>query len=216
MKLKFIQAAVAGLMLSVCNMANAGLIDSGIWKYEDQLASFDIYYFTANTDTDAIFDIFSWTEVDGSNMISSMMWLLKNDGILDNNSLLTSNDDFSDLTIAGTDGSTSHFDSYISMNLFAGDYVLIVGTVDLAGNAPTFSDLDFSTQIQDKAAVYFYDGIGHTSDNVPYGSYRLTYDGVERTFTNPVNPVASVPEPSTLTIFALGIMGLVTRRFKKQ
>jgi hypothetical protein len=222
MKLKFLQATVIGLMLSICNIANAGLIGSTIWKPGVPATTFDLWYFTANTSTDAVFDIVSWGEGDASNyhggdyMINSMIWLLRNDGILDNNSILASNDDFYDLALSGTDGSISHFDSYISMNLFAGDYVLIVGTVDLAGNTPSFSDLDFTSKMQDKGTVYHYDGIGHTSDNISYGDYGLTYTGVEHTLINPVSPVSSVPEPSTLAIFALGIMGLAARRFKKQ
>lgn len=41
-------------------------------------------------------------------------------------------------------------------------------------------------------------------------------DAVPATNIFQVVSVASVPEPSTLAIFALGIMGLASRRFKKQ
>ena len=37
-----------------------------------------------------------------------------------------------------------------------------------------------------------------------------------RTASVVTSPTTSVPEPSTLAIFALGIMGLAARRFKKQ
>jgi hypothetical protein len=46
------------------------------------------------------------------------------------------------------------------------------------------------------------DGIG--SSNSPYVKATYTYNSV------------AVPEPSTLAIFALGLMGLASRRFKKQ
>lgn len=52
----------------------------------------------------------------------------------------------------------------------------------------------------------------HTTDRFGFpnvGSW-LIYTG------SPYQPSINVPEPSTLAIFALGMIGLVTRRFKKQ
>jgi len=41
----------------------------------------------------------------------------------------------------------------------------------------------------------------------------ITFSGLSNT---PCPAVVEVPEPSTLAIFALGVMGLALRRFKKQ
>lgn len=44
-----------------------------------------------------------------------------------------------------------------------------------------------------------------------------SYEGSYMTYTNFVREeIGQVPEPSTLAIFSLGIMGLASRRFKKQ
>lgn len=57
--------------------------------------------------------------------------------------------------------------------------------------------------------VYFNDGIFFDELNV-----LSTVRAAE--FDNIVNRITAVPEPSIFAIFALGIMGLVSRRFKKQ
>jgi hypothetical protein len=69
--------------------------------------------------------------------------------------------------------------------------------------------------------VMQYDLVSSTTDTTI--SIR---DGIFETFGIPGNPIfnngnisynsASVPEPSTLAIFALGMIGLASRRFKKQ
>jgi len=53
--------------------------------------------------------------------------------------------------------------------------------------------------------------VAYTKSNT-YGSF----DDVSYTRSNQGQPQMSVPEPSTLAIFALGMMGLASRRFKKQ
>jgi hypothetical protein len=58
---------------------------------------------------------------------------------------------------------------------------------------------------------------GYTSSSAYMGAAD-GYDlfGTHSTIFALVRPVSQVPEPSTLAIFALGIMGLALRRFKKQ
>ena len=58
----------------------------------------------------------------------------------------------------------------------------------------------------------FYFGVVNALDNAL--SSTLWIDGVSG--SGSLNTGTSVPEPSTLAIFALGMIGLASRRFKKQ
>ena len=58
-------------------------------------------------------------------------------------------------------------------------------------------------------------GIDHSAANgahLIFSTLTIVYDDS----TTPPNPNTPVPEPSTLAIFALGMIGLASRRFKKQ
>jgi len=69
-----------------------------------------------------------------------------------------------------------------------------------------------------------YLGIFNTSSGAFYGYATIDYDGTDMylasyTYDDTGSGIrvtsTDVPEPSTLAIFALGIMGLASRRFKK-
>jgi hypothetical protein len=55
-------------------------------------------------------------------------------------------------------------------------------------------------------------------ENAGFDKLVVTSSGIATEFDNIVNRIApvNVPEPSTLAIFALGVIGLASRRFKKQ
>jgi hypothetical protein len=69
------------------------------------------------------------------------------------------------------------------------------------------------TYAGDSSISFNQEGYGTWSLNIfaPNYDYLFSITGE----VNSVKPSASVPEPSTLTIFALGMIGLVSRRFKK-
>jgi len=92
----------------------------------------------------------------------------------------------------------------------------ILGTINLAAN---FTD---NNCVGDPTGAFCnwdiaslgFTGIGKSID---FGGAvgNVGFDNITFGSTEPKPDVASVPEPSTLAIFALGIMGLASRRFKK-
>jgi hypothetical protein len=54
------------------------------------------------------------------------------------------------------------------------------------------------------------------NNGVFFDELEVVSTGRAAEFDNIVNRITAVPEPSTLAIFALGLMGLASRRFKKQ
>lgn len=75
----------------------------------------------------------------------------------------------------------------------------------------TFDDLSTST-------IYLFDfGSGNTQTNGQAMAFAGNASAPSYAYTaTPTLESVSVPEPSTLAIFALGLMGLASRRFKKQ
>ncbi len=68
----------------------------------------------------------------------------------------------------------------------------------------------FEESRRDSASVWYFDGASPLYKNTP----NNTSFSDASSFL--VKDVAQVPEPSTLAIFALGLIGLSSRRFKKQ
>lgn len=205
-KFKTLQAAVAGLMLSVCNIANAGLIvDNGTdiintggscsscgtnnWQvFEDftlsqneELDYLDIDFSTQNYDN-VEFSIWNST-------LSQKLFSYNYDWAV---GTFTTNVDstFDNVTATVDLGSTS---------LAAGTYYLSLwGTNTHVMRNGTGSHLQFQTSnLSDYSAQV---------QNVRVSDlhFRLYSDTTQ------------VPEPSTIAIFALSFMGLAARRFKKQ
>ena len=205
MKLKFLQAAVAALMLSVCNLANAGLIiDNGTdivntggscsscgssgWQVFDDFTltqSYDLDYLDIDFSTRSYADVeFSiW-----SNTLSDKLFTYNYSWTA--GSFITNVNSFNDnVTVSLELGNTS---------LTAGTYYLSIHGTDTyvmrdgSGSHLQFATsglTDYSTQTQNVRGSDLH--------------FRLYSDATE------------VPEPSTLAIFTLGIMGLTARRFKK-
>tara|TARA_R110001592_G_scaffold220192_3_gene474865 strand:+ start:42 stop:803 length:762 start_codon:yes stop_codon:yes gene_type:complete len=253
MKLKFLQAAAACLMLSVCNLANAGLIlhvyTGGIEDHRakgiDEILTADGHSVSSFIDNTSAFNALNG-QLDNYDMI-----------IWDNYSRSSSNE----VTNVGNyvanggallaTGYDSHFQSGMR-ELIGGvgatlrDHCcgtdntpsaiinqansVTVGMVDIRGLLPEFqSDLDaFSTLgsgLVSLSEVEFGShltlrehGLGEVAFlSTTYGhDYRNSpvYSGALRNFA--MNNSQEVPEPSTLVIFAFGMMGLAVRRFKKQ
>ena len=60
------------------------------------------------------------------------------------------------------------------------------------------------------------DGYSMTNSNYIWQDLYLNNSQLVRYTNDPIGSRTAVPEPSTLAIFALGLMGLASRRFKKQ
>jgi hypothetical protein len=217
MKLKFLQAAVAGLILSVSSIANAGIIDIDFTIDGD---TYSDPWTISNNSTDGV-------------LLESFVFDLRPIATYCYDTGL----------VSGCRGSTGPNFSPVSGDIETGFINAIVtnevGGLDFNdflqinffdfGFGDTFSwslDVDSSASV----SVYGNELIGSTvyaqmSDgNVYYGNLETIAGNSDasRFVISHVSDkqlkdiIHDVPEPSTLAIFALGIMGLATRRFKKQ
>lgn len=199
MNVKMIKAAFAGLVLSVSGFANAGLIidiyDNGAGLTEINLSGSD-------------------TVVSGGQSGINGFWVFDN-ALLN---LGTNNDTFSILdplnVFSTSDGNNNNLadvyteiGSCCSFGLRVSDHSFVINPQDvitISGRIlvnKNFSDWN--------AGTYIYSYIGSS------GAVGKTSNLSEGLTIN-IGEVSQVPEPSTLAIFALGIMGLASRKFKKQ
>lgn len=209
MKNKSLMAYLASLVLSISclvNVANAGLI-----AFNDRI-SFENYL--------------SGISVDNLTTMNSQGGVVS--------------ETFADFTVTGRmyeclNGSGCQ--ATLPYNNMAGDYMWTYNTVNFGfTNAIVGFGIDFNSftainfgssfiatlngisSLSSKTGGFF--GIasdnGTTFSNVSFAknlSFGL-FDNV--TYASALAQPSSVPEPSTLAIFALGFIGLVSRRFKKQ
>lgn len=235
MNIKIFKTALAGIVLSVSGFANAGLIDlsswtgtsGGDWSVDASKTSVlqsingQPTYFLS--DTNYINTLFNGTFgvettidddfigfVFGYNNSSDFLlfdWKQGNQGTASSGftlSKITGTDvDFwahtgSDITVLATDYASNNGNNGWVDNTtynFTLDYTTTRISIGIDGNnifniAGTFNTGKFG----------FYN----------YSQYKVRYTGFEET----VSPTQDVPEPSTLAIFALGIMGLAARKLK--
>jgi hypothetical protein len=208
LKLKFLQAAVAGLMLSLCNLANAGLITtsndltSNYTNYD--LVTFNELSFTDGTNITNQYNAF------GLNVTPSLNYRA-NSGFVNANGAGLYNYGTSPWTTPFSFDFTSTVEAmgfYIVMNTDQNVTfeALLNGSVVESYNetwgdcCSTMSFRGFTGGIYDSMRVTMVSG----------NNNAMELDNVY--FSN----TTDVPEPSTLAIFALGIIGLSVRRFKKQ
>lgn len=190
--MKTLKTAFASLILLMSGFVNAGLIsfDGSI----DDDTEVDHWSFSVINSGTFTFDVLAY-EDDGNDFfangvdndqLDSYIYLFAGNA---NGALIGSDDDGGD----GSDGSLSSvdLDSLMSFDLNVGTYLFVIGSYNL-------SEIEARN--------------GFNSDNSgdPAGQYSVTVSSA--TGTAQIN---SVPEPSTLAIFALGVMGLAARRFKK-
>ncbi|MFT6896882.1 MAG: hypothetical protein ACJA13_001287 [Paraglaciecola sp.] len=78
-------------------------------------------------------------------------------------------------------------------------------------NVSQFAKIEVKETADTDGRVVFHSGA--VTGN---GMFTLVYDYTKTPVVKPKPPVTDVPAPSTLAIFALGLMGLASRGFKKQ
>lgn len=222
MKVKFLKTALLGFVISVSslvNVANAGLINIGAltsnddgsttvisdtlnsleWLRWDQLA--DLTY--AETLAQISSGAYSGWNIAGVNEANLFL-----DALYNGAAHGCSNNTTSNLTCL-SNGSFS-----------SADYTTLLGDSWTRGTASRDVAWFYDDTITDNSAGYLFltsgvsnskwnthgtiastDSWAHSNNSIGWLMYRST---------------SEVPEPSTLAIFALGMMGLASRRFKKQ
>jgi hypothetical protein len=240
MKLKKLKLTLAGLIISVCSLnSHAGIIISGDVRNGTGVFSIteDIVFnllngtgFNPNADPYAIMfhDWYktggAWSTKDWGNGIGARNQLVGDPLALSREP--TPFNTVSDDIFVTTDGTRS--DILTSAPLFDGN-LFNIGSVlyfsdtyqrvrqlgpAAGGNGdtlvigagswtmPTIANWDLHGEFSGQASIYDYLALDENSPKFMRTVATTT--------------LTSVPEPSTLAIFALGIMGLASRRFKKQ
>ena len=224
MCLKKTKAAIAGLLLSMCGFASAGLIDVididingdgtnqgftlAVDSYDITWMDFGIYNGTSLTDMNNLLNssLTGWryaTYDESLNLFSVMFseyltcspFYSLNTGDGDNSDAIFSTA-LSDIIGINNPSSWNPYPDFI-LNQSEGGITNgtdIFGRMSLGGFVPTCIGCGTGGSIYETTA-----NEGHDSNH----SWMIVRDAVD------------VPEPSTLAIFALGIIGLTSRRFKK-
>ena len=210
MNIKMLKSALAGLVLSVSGLANAGLINSDYLNLNDNLAVYD--------DVQNL----TWLDISVSSGWSSNTW-----------SSLIQQD--SGWRLALNSEVESLFNQAFST--FYDVYPANTNYIDTI-------DSDLVTNFNDFQSLFGIHAFGSNTITNTYGRY-IDEDGIHRLMgvsgwssTNRIwgleasgtyslsadtgmgiylvrDEMESIPEPTTLAIFALGIIGLASRRFKK-
>lgn len=198
MNIKVLRAALAGLVLSVSVFANAGLIisDSDIALTGAITDDFSSY---AIGDTLIVSDgVFSLSEIGGGTLSVT-------DGFNGSYGAIGR----SVVSWAGL-GVTLDFSNTVSA------FGIHIGGSDQNWKVEAFDinnvSLGFSTVAHDVEGFY----LGWSGLNIKSIAFTPTSNDAVLFDNLSYVPSTQVPEPSTLAIFALGMIGLASRRFKKQ
>lgn len=197
MNFKFLKAAFAGLMLSVSSLANAGLIidivDNG------GFAEFNISGSDVLTSSGSMANGF-WVT---ANTISNL-WVNPGDNIFNITSGSGSYTFGNQTFVISTFWQGHNSGNGYALGLRGGFPNIQSSGTTISVTGSLLSNMAFSNF---NAGTYYSSFIGHNAS-----SYASLRDGI----TINVGNSTPVPEPSTLAIFALGLMGLASRRFKKK
>jgi|TARA_R110002060_G_C2115569_1_gene98405 hypothetical protein len=221
MKFKFLNKAIAGLMLSVLgfvNVANASLIVSGIQEnvlYSDvtDVWDWDLLYrgdYSETVSFDTMFnghqDYVMLGAINGDSREIALLAAISWEDFITHTALNTTNESNGALWY-NNGGSLGFTELGTTINQSSGDFET-TGSYRLSWHTHDFlnnQSADYST------SASLVSG-GYRAGDVVGLNFSTVWDRVIFTANAPVD----VPEPSTLAIFALGMIGLASRRFKKQ
>lgn len=207
MKLRIFKAALAGLVLSLSNIANAGLIQTDYMNINDGLLVKDTstgYEWATLTLNQHSVDQFM-----NSSIFANQGFIVAN--AVDLIHLFTSAGG-TNIGMGNNTGAVNAAASIVIKNLFhhTSPFTASSGNPWIHGYYDNGSG-GFDTG---RVAAQGYEN----SHSFTIGSNNLnnvTSSHTHSAYTVWAYRTTAVPEPSTLAIFALGIMGLASRRFKK-
>jgi hypothetical protein len=236
MMFKYLNVALVSLALTVSNFsAHAGIIDSSSILLDDAGATqLENWYGQGDLDWDSI-----WYGTTGA---TSASWHAAVDGLTETFSIYNVTYDNSTYLIGGYNsgdwaspgyqhGLSTNFIFNLTNNIMhdtthgywglgqfatysdASSFAVFGGAYDMSGGWNAIgANFGSSRSFGTYNGVY---GASAKGNIVDFGLYDVSYRvNALETFT--VAPSKSVPEPSTLAIFALGMIGLASSRFKKQ
>jgi len=221
MKFKFLKMAFAGLVLSVSGFASAGIIvHTSDFINDVDISNFNGFESILNDGTfftggsgPYIEDLISVSQINGDAgndiWVASNFWtgFEGNYGWYPNGGgtgytliELASGSEFNNIGFNyGSGGGASN----ILFELFNDGALVLQGNESLLS---TLNYLGFSGGGFDEIRIRD----NYSSSNFYSGAQTLAIDSIK------IGASVDVPEPSTLAIFALGMIGLASRRFKKQ
>jgi hypothetical protein len=219
MKFKFLKTVLVGIVLSVSSFTNAGLISRlGGLAYYDDVADLtwlaDANY--AKTSGYSFDGLMNWVD---ANSWAAGLNLGGND-----NWRLADTLQFDASCVTQTSGSYGSYGNWCTGSEMGSLFYTALGNVTTyLDNKGPFNNIKYhtywtATQKGSSNTLAFNMGNGRTEfDNMSLRSYAWAVQSgdVAQKVPEP-STLAIVPEPSTLAILALGLMGLTSRRFKKQ
>ena len=202
MKFKLLFTTLAGLILTatlLSNVANAGLI-------------------TGNLNVDNIHEVFLSTDdnIEGISISSGSDWQITD--VISNN-LIAGTDYFLHIKANNTDGPAAFLGDF---SLVGNDHLFSNNLSEILTNVTDWKVSTSGWNNYVNATGYGNNGVGPWSGNTSGVDASATWIWASQVANNQdvyfsvAITATDVPEPSTLAIFALGMLGLASRRFKKQ
>jgi len=244
MKFKYQKAALVGIILAVnslLNLANAGLIVAPNEYSNTEADGNNCYPFSCEDG----FNIYRYQQIYNSSLLGSKSGIIEEIRFRLDGGSSSFSDQWIDLEIrlSNTDTTAATLSTTFSDNIGNDEALVLNRTISLSSVA--ILGVNPFDIVIDVADIFTYDGTSNLLldvvrisgggadrffDAVDEGSSSLEMGRVFSEYNTPTGTIGTyshglitqfkiatdVPEPTTLAIFALGMIGLASRRFKKQ